>query len=509
MTYGDTTCNVVGTMDNQIPNDDSLDSLLDAESDLEFGDPEFGDRLFHQADERKAANLRQWTAEDFASIHVRFRPHLERHARRYLSNSLQAEEVVQEAFLYLMTALPEIDNELGVLKFLKWKVRLLCFDVLRHSSRAKEVSVAHDLEQSSDQDLLADFEREEDNAVIRLALSRLNPRHREALIASVYQDKSASQIGNQIGLSENATRQLLFRAKKAFRLALVGEAEIAGKSLAEVLSIATKKAVLDGKRGSIVVGSLVIVVAMGMGLSSIPNMGEDATIAANEGVTSTDELSLATSPFVETEELLPSNLEPESAQRDSVQASPADAKSINAPVTLETEQTLADEGGVAKANLALEESSSSSNGVKSAELMEEMSSVQSILATDVSAAGFYNDGFFGNFGVFFNGVTVEVFGGTGLSAFVDLDADSREASQMVLDFWIGQEKYFAVPQSLVSSSTIVEDRHELDLEASNFYIVKTDGTVISESPFASATVVVNLELDSNGLPNFASLRVDR
>jgi len=91
-----------------------LDSMLDDETEEEFGAPEIRDRYDHGADANVDGNLKNWTAEDFASIYVRFRPHLERQARRYLSNPVQAEEVVQDAFLYLMTTLPELDSELGV-----------------------------------------------------------------------------------------------------------------------------------------------------------------------------------------------------------------------------------------------------------------------------------------------------------------------------------------------------------------------------------------------------------
>jgi RNA polymerase sigma-70 factor (ECF subfamily) len=82
-----------------------LDSWLDAESEEEFGEPEIRNRFDPGADENVDGNLKNWTAQDFASIYVRFRPHLERHARRYLTNPVQAEEVVQDAFLYLMTSL--------------------------------------------------------------------------------------------------------------------------------------------------------------------------------------------------------------------------------------------------------------------------------------------------------------------------------------------------------------------------------------------------------------------
>ena len=84
-------------------------------------------------DSEYAVFLKDWSAKDFANIYVRFRPHLISHAQKFLREKTQAEEVVQDAFLYLMTALPELDSELGVLKFLKWKTKMLCLDIIRSS----------------------------------------------------------------------------------------------------------------------------------------------------------------------------------------------------------------------------------------------------------------------------------------------------------------------------------------------------------------------------------------
>ncbi len=114
--------------------EDPLEQLLDEETDEEFGLPEFKE---HFADTLTPAVLKDWTAADFASIYVRFRPHLERHARRFLSNPSQVEEVVQDAFLYLMTTLPELDSEIGVLKFLKWKTSPLTLNVILTNSTGK------------------------------------------------------------------------------------------------------------------------------------------------------------------------------------------------------------------------------------------------------------------------------------------------------------------------------------------------------------------------------------
>lgn len=159
--------------------------MLDSESEDDFGAPEIRDRFDHGADQSVNGKLKDWTDQDFASIYVRFRPHLERHAKRYLSNPIQAEEIVQGAFLYLMTTLPEMDSELGVLKFLKWKIKLLSFDVLRSASSNREVSLPEQIDYATDDpEFTADLERAEDNAVIRMALARLNPRQQEALVAS-------------------------------------------------------------------------------------------------------------------------------------------------------------------------------------------------------------------------------------------------------------------------------------------------------------------------------------
>ncbi|MEL0291699.1 MAG: sigma-70 family RNA polymerase sigma factor, partial [Aquiluna sp.] len=183
---------------------------MEEESDEEFGMPEL---RVHLADSLTPAVLKDWTAADFASIYVRFRPHLERHARRFLVNPSQVEEVVQDAFLYLMTTLPELDSELGVLKFLKWKTRLLALDVIRANSKVTlaPIDESPDLA-SNDPELSQDLERAEDAGIVALALSKIQPRHREAIIATLYEEKSADVVAAQMGLSENAFRQLLFRA---------------------------------------------------------------------------------------------------------------------------------------------------------------------------------------------------------------------------------------------------------------------------------------------------------
>jgi RNA polymerase sigma-70 factor (ECF subfamily) len=266
---------------SQIFSEDPLEALLDEQSDEEFGDLALKERS------GKPVKLAEWTAQDFSSIYLRFRPHLERHARRFLNNPSQVDEVVQDAFLYLMVSLPELDSEIGVLRFLKWKTRLLALDVIRASGRAYINSIDDVQEpESNDPEVYSHLEQQDDAAVVRLALSKLNPRHREVLIASMYEEKSTEEIASQVGLSENATRQLIFRARAAFKKALIGDVDTTGMSAAAILSVAARKAASEGKKVGAAALTLIALVVMSLtvfpGLNRAPS-DQMAEAPANPG----------------------------------------------------------------------------------------------------------------------------------------------------------------------------------------------------------------------------------
>ena len=287
---------------------------IEDESDEEFGMPEL---RVHLADSLTPAVLKDWTAADFASIYVRFRPHLERHARKFLNNHSQVEEVVQEAFLYLMTTLPELDSELGVLKFLKWKTRLLALDVIRANSKVTlaPIDESPDLA-SNDPELSQDMERAEDAGIVALALSKIQPRHREAIIATLYEEKSADVVAAQMGLSENAFRQLLFRARSSFRKALVGEAETQGKSISEILSIAARKAAKESGKYISAAGAFLLVLAVSIGV--LPNL----STSVQEEIISAPTTAAPTEEPVEP--AAPSEPEPAPSEPEQIAEAPAE-----------------------------------------------------------------------------------------------------------------------------------------------------------------------------------------
>jgi len=325
--------------------EDPLESLLDQETDEEFGLPKFQE---HFADSLTPAVLKDWSAKDFASIYVRFRPHLERHAKRFLVNPSQVEEVVQDAFLYLMTTLPELDSELGVLKFLKWKTRLLALDVIRANSRVSIAPLHEQREFEADiPEMGQELERADDAAIVSLALAKLQPRHREALIATLYEEKSAEVVSAQMGLGENAFRQLLFRARAAFKKALIGEAEISGLSMSEVLSVAARKAAAESGKLASVAGAFLLVLALSFGV--IPNL----TSNVSEQTVSLPQVASAENQDVNSSSPVPTEGNFESDRNALDETQPVDDGTPSEPViaqTLISETQTPSEGETVQAN---------------------------------------------------------------------------------------------------------------------------------------------------------------
>jgi len=317
---------------NEFNENDPLDELLDQESDAEFGPAEIHEHLDENS---QPLVLRNWTGQDFANIYVRFYPHVLRQAKRYLTNHSQAEEITQDAFLYLMTSLPQVDSETGVLKLLKWKVRLLALDLIKTNSQASFAPIDNQPELSIDDSALSlELERADDAAIVALALAKLEPRQREALVASLYEEKATAQVAAQLGLNENATRQLVFRAKAAFKKALVGEVETRGLTVSEIISVAARKASKDSGKYVSVASVLLLVLAVSIGV--LPNLA-----------TSPEQLN-ANTPIVATELEVGSEAESEASVKDSSAASSANTSAGESLASSAAE--LAPPAGIAFAN---------------------------------------------------------------------------------------------------------------------------------------------------------------
>ena len=125
---------------------------------------------------------------------------------------------------------------------------------------------------SHDAEVGSEMEHIEDAAIVRLALSKLNSRHREVLLASMYEEKSTREIAAQVGLTENATLQLIFRARAAFKKALLGaDVDTTGMSVSAILSVAARKAAEEAKK--VGAQAMVFVLFMLLAVGAFVNFG--------------------------------------------------------------------------------------------------------------------------------------------------------------------------------------------------------------------------------------------
>ena len=212
---------------------------------------------------------------DFAGLYIRHRSSFTSHARRYLRDQRDAEEVVQEAFLRLFLALPELETELQALAYCRRTITNLCIDRFRAQARRPSL-VGLD---TVPLDILVDDDpgdpvvRAEDAALVRAALSMLSPIHRAALVKREIEEKPLPVIAAELDIPEESVKHLLFRARRALRRILTDSSLAPGGTgqLSEALAKAVSKA------GLVVVAGMLAAIGLGSGpdLRTLPVVGSD------------------------------------------------------------------------------------------------------------------------------------------------------------------------------------------------------------------------------------------
>jgi RNA polymerase sigma factor (sigma-70 family) len=207
---------------------------------------------------------------DFASVYVRHRSALQLHARRFLNDAHDVEDAVQETFIKLFLAMPEIETELQALAFSRRVLTNLCIDRYRAAQRRPAIV---DL----DLDFLEEFKalesptdpvvQAEDAAVVRQALAMLSPLHRAALVKREIEEKPLPVIAAELGVPEESVKHLLYRARRALRRLLAGSAVDPGADLSnrEMLAAANRRI----GRGALGAGQYVVVILVFLALGVV------------------------------------------------------------------------------------------------------------------------------------------------------------------------------------------------------------------------------------------------
>ena len=213
---------------------------------------------------------------DFAGLYIRHRSSFTSHARRYLRDPRDADEVVQEAFLRLFLAMPELETELQALAYCRRTITNLCIDRYRADARrprlvALDGSPADDLAEDDTGDPVV---RAEDAALVRQALSQLPELHRAALIMREIEEKPLPVIADELDVAEDSVKHLLYRARRHLRKLLAGTSVAPGVDLELTRGL---RPVARGASGG--VAGLVLLALLGLGsgpdLRAVPVVGVD------------------------------------------------------------------------------------------------------------------------------------------------------------------------------------------------------------------------------------------
>jgi len=253
------------------------------------------------------ATTKDWSVADLASLYSEYRLSLISQARRMLRSDSEANEVVQEAFIKFILAAPELDTKERALAYMRATINNLSLNVIRaRGSRPNLVALDSDTsaerlaEIAVENYIPADVSMSaaEDAAIIKLALSKLSPAERAALVMWEMEGRSTSEIAAELGIKESAVRHTVSRARASLRRVLSELVidEERGLTALDMLSTSYKKAAEIAQKSSKVALSLLLVVTAFLGFNSL---------TGNEGNVQVNDLAISTPSTVQEEAVTP------------------------------------------------------------------------------------------------------------------------------------------------------------------------------------------------------------
>ena len=234
-----------------------------------------------------------WSVAELGAFYTEHSFELKTHANRILKDSLRADEVVQDAFIKVMLAAPELASAEHALSYLHRTIENLCIDLFRAEGRrphlvALDEATAEVESQWQDQgDHSQVITAAEDAAIIRQALALLSPAERTALVMWEMDGRSTAEIAAELGIKESSVRHTVSRARASLRavLSTLIIDEERGLTALDLLSTSYKKAAELAKKSSRAALSLFLVVGAFLGFHAFT--GHETKLVASTSLPAT------------------------------------------------------------------------------------------------------------------------------------------------------------------------------------------------------------------------------
>jgi RNA polymerase sigma-70 factor (ECF subfamily) len=187
-----------------------------------------GDRADSASDGELLAAARQGDAAALEALLVRYQPHLYRFGLRMCGNEDDAGEVAQESLISMARSLRDFRGEASVSSWLYAIARSFCIKKRRRGKFAPVREESLDVPGMDADQRLADPapspEQTATNQELQRALTRaidgLEPAQREVLVLRDVEGLSAPEVATVLGISIDAVKSRLHRARVAVRQAL-------------------------------------------------------------------------------------------------------------------------------------------------------------------------------------------------------------------------------------------------------------------------------------------------
>lgn len=158
---------------------------------------------------------------DYDRIYLTFYPRMIRFAKEYVIFDEDAENIVQDVFLFLWEKRKTLKIDINLTSYLFKLVKNHCIDFLRHKSIVNEYVQEYEMKLSALEQLDYAFSSEKDiEKIINDAINQLPNRCREIFIKSRIKGEKYQEIAEELNLSVNTIEKQISIALKKLRIEL-------------------------------------------------------------------------------------------------------------------------------------------------------------------------------------------------------------------------------------------------------------------------------------------------